>query len=489
MSPAKAYAGWIGWDSSSGLLRESGAPPELLLQAIWQQQRLLRDQLTTMDGRAVQVLHPGFWNREAGPDFHGALIRIGDESPVSGDIEIDVEFAGWRAHGHDRNPNFARVVLHVVWDAEPGDRSLRASLPQLALKPFLDAPITELSKTLSGDAGQLLPEELSGKCLAPLKALNGEAVVELLKQGARCRLTMKAAQFEARARKAGWDQALWEGLFRGLGYKQNAWPMQRLAELLPRLGFDLVAKPESAKAWQGRLLGVSGLLPTDVRAGSSNGTEEYLKRIWDSWWRERDQYADLILPRSIWRFSGQRPANHPQRRLALAAHWLSRPDLIPKVIDWFSSPIRDGRLIPSLLAVLKARRDEFWESRWTLKSQPMANPQPLLGETRVTDLAMNVILPWFWSRCANGGSQDLQKMAESRYFAWPKAQDNAVLRLARQRLLGGAHSRSLKTAAVQQGLLQVVRDFCCHSNAVCEDCRFPRLVRSLGGTGRESDSC
>lgn len=482
MIPAKTYVRWAREDSRSDLLREKGAPPELLLQAIWQQQRILRDRLTTTDGRPVRVLHPGFWNREAGPDFHGALIQVGDEPPVTGDIEIDVEFAGWRAHGHDRNPNFARVVLHVVWDAEALSKAHEAELPQLSLKPFLDAPITELSATLSGDAAQMLPEELSGKCLSPLKELSGEAVVELLKQGALCRLEMKAAQFEARARQAGWDQALWEGLFRALGYKQNAWPMQRLAEVLPNLGFAPDAEPESAGIWQARLLGVSGLLPTDLDSGSANGTDAYLKKVWDRWWRERDRFADLILPRSIWRFGGQRPANHPQRRLALAAHWLARPALPQKLIEWFSAPIREGKLASSLLAILKARRDDFWEARWALKSKPMANPQPLLGETRVADLAMNVVLPWFWSRCAKGENDALRTTAETRYFAWPKAQDNAVLRLARERLLGGAHSRRLKTAAVQQGLLQVVRDFCCHSNAVCEDCRFPELVRSLGGT-------
>jgi len=32
--------------------------------------------------------------------------------------------------------------------------------------------------------------------------------------------------------------------------------------------------------------------------------------------------------------------------------------------------------------------------------------------------------------------------------------------------------------------MQVVRDFCCHSNAICEDCRFPDLVKSLGQAGR-----
>jgi len=52
------------------------------------------------------------------------------------------------------------------------------------------------------------------------------------------------------------------------------------------------------------------------------------------------------------------------------------------------------------------------------------------------------------------------------------------LKLARQRLLGTAKASILKGAAQQQGLMQIVRDFCEHSNAVCAGCQFPDLVRS-----------
>ena len=54
---------------------------------------------------------------------------------------------------------------------------------------------------------------------------------------------------------------------------------------------------------------------------------------------------------------------------------------------------------------------------------------------------------------------------------------NSLLRLARERLLAGAPRRALSGAAMQQGLIQIVRDFCEHSNAICEDCKFPELVR------------
>ena len=54
------------------------------------------------------------------------------------------------------------------------------------------------------------------------------------------------------------------------------------------------------------------------------------------------------------------------------------------------------------------------------------------------------------------------------------------LKLARQRLLGGTLPRGMQSAAMQQGLLQVVRDFCGHSNSICSGCRFPDLVKAWG---------
>jgi hypothetical protein len=133
--------------------------------------------------------------------------------------------------------------------------------------------------------------------------------------------------------------------------------------------------------------------------------------------------------------------------------------------------------LESLHEILQIERDEFWSWHWTFKSARMKKPQPLIGDARVTDLAVNVILPWLWIRAKEGGNEKIRREVEQRFFAWPAAEDNSILKLARQRLLGTANARILKTAAAQQGLMQIVRDFCEHSNAVCDDCRFPELVR------------
>jgi len=117
----------------------------------------------------------------------------------------------------------------------------------------------------------------------------------------------------------------------------------------------------------------------------------------------------------------------------------------------------------------------------------LKKPQPLLGDARLTDLAVNVILPWLWARAAAGRNEALRTSAEARFLAWPVGEDNATLRLARERLFAGTPPRGLfQHAATQQGLLQIVRDFCEHSNALCDACRFPELVRRVGA-GSPSD--
>jgi hypothetical protein len=469
-STESVYARWR-WRGGAALAlsEDRDHPPERLLQAIWQHQRLRREQLATLDGEPVRVLHPGFASVEGGPDFRGAVLQIGDAAPQSGDVEVDLRPAGWRAHGHDRNPAFANVRLHVVWQAE---RAPADGPKVLALHRSLDAPLSELGQWLEREPVKALPAELRGRCSAPLAELSREQIAALLNEAARVRFEARAAQLRARARHAGWEQALWEGLFRALGYKHNVWPMHCLAESRARWA----RAPAPPLVLQARLLGVSGLLPAELPRPAA-GAEGYVRRVWDCWWREREEFSDVLLPRSVWRFHGLRPANHPERRLALAAHWLAAAELPARLERWCAQSLADGELESSLQEILQGEPDDFWSWHWTLRSARLKQARPLLGTTRATDLAINVVLPWLWTRAAEGGNEPLCAELERRYFAWPAAEDNAVLRLARQRLLGGAAPYRFRQAAAQQGLMQIVRDFCDHSNAVCEQCGFPELVK------------
>src|SRR5207247_4913773 len=126
---------------------------------------------------------------------------------------------------------------------------------------FVVARFLELAVWLASDVVKQYPAQLLGRCAAPLRDLSGSQVEQLLNEAALVRLQRKATDLQARARQAGWEQALWEGMLRALGYKHNLWPMQCLAELRPRL-----ASGENLSVFQlqARLLAVGGLLPPEL---------------------------------------------------------------------------------------------------------------------------------------------------------------------------------------------------------------------------------
>lgn len=469
--PSNHYLDWRA--NRSGVLTladHAGAlPPEALLQQVWLYQRLLPEKLQTPEGTLVKILHPGFWNREPGPDFRKAVIQIGSDAPVTGDVEIDLVAAGWEQHSHAGNPSYRNVVLHVTW--EPGRH--RHLLPTIAIKGALDSTISDLAFWL-GVEPKPLAEGLAGQCSGPFQSLNPTTLAAILKQAAQARLRSKAEQLQARARQVGWEGALWEGLFAALGYKRNTWPMRRIAELLPTL---LACKPDSPSSVQALLMGIAGLLPAELP--KTETVSSYFRNAWDAWWREADRLREHQLPASLWALGGIRPANHPQRRLALAAHWVSAGNLPARIEGWLARKIESPDLQRSLSEILQIHHDPFWSYRWTLNSKPFLKPQPLIGEQRITDIAMNVILPWLYVRALAGKNDFLAETAEARYFQWEAGEDNAVLKLARNRLFGGMPAHPFKTAAQQQALLQITRDFCDHSNAACDHCPFPGYLNTI----------
>ena len=472
-----AYQTWRQRQESDFLLHDggAGAPKELLLQFIWQHQCLARDGIQTVDGRRCQILHPGFWNYGSGPDFKQSMIRLEGKRDLVGDIEIDCDASGWKAHGHEGNPEFDNVILQVVWSAPTASRL--PERPIVALENCLRGSLQELS-SLFADQSPQLPDEYRGKCCSPLFDLPLTAVRSILRTAATLRFRQKGRMFEARARYVGWRLSLWEGLVAGLGYSRNAWPMRRIGELTPQLfpGFpDLDSLTCSSVEVEARLFGVAGFLPKDP----NEITSPYLNELWDVWWRIRDGFRESILPRGVWRIGGLRPHNHPHRRLALVAQWLQRPDFFQS-LEWWLTTATEKDNIGMLTNAMSVIAPPFWSSRFNFNRVSLGVSPHLLGEARMIDLAINSILPWCWVRAKAGGNHSMMDRAERLFLALPRSEENRALKDARTRLMGRCDPKMLGSAADQQGVLQILQDFCAHSNALCQECRFPELLKSTG---------
>ncbi|MGC8742730.1 MAG: DUF2851 family protein [Verrucomicrobiia bacterium] len=440
------------------------SPSEKLMQAIWFNQRIKRGELKTLQGIKVKVLHPGFFNSEAGPDFKNAIIQFGSEKPIQGDVEIDSKVSDWKSHSHYNNPDYSKVVLQVVWESPEGSEN---SMPVMPLKRFLESPLAILEDTVGIDIAEQFPATLEGVCSKYFKNYTDERRKKFLEEAALFRLEQKSLQVVARARESSFEQALWELLFRALGYKNNIWAFQCLGELRPIILNHSLEEPLQLEA---RLFGLSGLLPAELTYIEPEN-DSRLKTLWDYWWREQEAFNEFVLPGTIWRLSGTRPANHPHRRLALAARWLFENSLHNEFLNWLKTATT-ATMEESFLNILTPQEDPFWNWHYSVRSKKTASAQPLIGADRATDIAINVVLPWLLAVSRENFDRETENRVIEFYLKWKPSQDNALLKLARKRLFG-ALQEIAQTAAMQQGIIQIVKNFCENSDSVCTGCKFP----------------
>ncbi len=121
---------------------------ESFLHFLWRWRRFHLHALCTTQGQPLEILHPGEWNTHAGPDFFNARIRLGD-TLWAGNVEIHLRSSDWMLHGHQRDPAYDNVVLHVVLEEDlPAMHTSGERIPCLELKERIPANILEIYQRL-----------------------------------------------------------------------------------------------------------------------------------------------------------------------------------------------------------------------------------------------------------------------------------------------------------------------------------------------------
>ena len=426
-------------------------PSELELQARWFAGEFGRNFTSTADDK-IEIVQFGTWNREAGPDFRDAAVRINDNEPVRGCIEIDLLDRSWETHGHSTNPAFEETVLHVFVDKS--DRKFFSRTKSNRNVPQILIDLVNLPEAFS----QNLPLARPGRCRAPLKDLPKEQVASIFKAAAQFRLQQKATRIRRKIDHHGRDETLFQELGAALGYKQNSLPFTLITQRLP-----LKFLREHASDAEALLFGVAGFLETTDLNTYKGSTREYVRNLWDRWWPHRDEMQRIILPLNVWRLSGTRPVNHPQRRVAALAAMVNQWATFRRVLE--------KRSADNMNAFLSSLQHPFWDFHYTLISEPSLKEMALIGESRVAEILANVLFP-FW--LAEG--VDLWQ----EYSRLPARLSNRRLATAATRLFGNDPRRDEFTKAVaqQQGLLQIYEDFCLQDNSDCAHCPFPEQMRN-----------
>ena len=292
--------------------------PEKLLQKIWLLGMFETRGVRLTDGTALDVLSPGRWNLLGGPDFRGARLRIGDRE-VTGDIEVHFNAVDWVRHGHDRDPAYGDVILHVVLfeprRGVPAPRTVGGrEVAQLVLLPWLHCSLEEFA---ADDAVEALTQQHTTRLAEALLELEPEARLGRLRAAAEKRWKQKVHFAEVRIARLGWTEACHHTALEILGYRFNRAPMLVVAERFPLARWS-GGGPGAAELWE---------------AGGAG-----------------------------WQRQGVRPANDPRRRLAQYGVWVAAvPDWPERWREWAESAALT--LSPEeFTAVARVRR------RWKLET-------------------------------------------------------------------------------------------------------------------------
>ena len=434
----------------SALFPTLRAPSELELQARWFAGDFGR-KFSSVTGDQIEIIQFGTWNREAGPDFSDAVIRINGSDPIRGTIEFDLVDRSWETHGHSTNPAFDDAILHVFVEQSARVFFTRTksnrNVPQIRVDP------AALPDKFSAN----VPLARPGRCQALLKDLSQERLESILTAASQFRLQRKAARIKNIVESHGRDAALFQEIAAALGYKQNKLAFTLLAQRLP-----LSALRKENDDIEAILFGVAGFLNAPDLAAYRDETRGYVRNLWDRWWPVRDEMQRLVLPAKLWRLGGARPLNHPQRRLgALAILTKQWPAFIRALARKSTESAHDFFL---------DLRHPFWSFHYTLTSEAAPKEMAVIGDSRIADILANVLLPYFLAE-----GSDIW----SAYEKLPARLTNRRLETGATRLFGGDVRRPqfTKTIAQQQGLLQIYEDFCLQDNSDCAQCPFPEQMQ------------
>lgn len=287
---------------------------EKLLQFIWQFQYFNQCQLQTTEGEDIVLLQPGQLNKNQGPDFVNARIKIG-KTILAGSVELHIKTSDWYKHRHDEDENYRNVILHVVYHND----NTGFKLPVLELMPRVPKIIQERYDSLMNNSAYIACE----KSLSLVKQITWTSWKERLLAE---RLTRKSSSiFELlQQNNFNWEEAFWWMLTRTFGGKVNADAFQSLAMTVPFT--VLVRHKSSIHQLEALLLGQAGTLHEKLE-------DSYAIMLYKEYKFLSKKYMlhPIQLPIHLLRM---RPGNFPTIRLAQLAMLLHQSShLLMKILN------------------------------------------------------------------------------------------------------------------------------------------------------------
>lgn len=470
--------------------------PERIVRCLWYDQRVNRENLKTVDGRKVEVISQGEWNRGGGPDFLDAMIRLEGSEPLRGNVEIHVLMSDWIRHGHHHKEGYENVILHVaMWnDAVPDTVRTRKDkdIAQVELYPQLDVDLRDMMLHIDTENYPFSSQSRIGICNETIKG-HEVSLLRLLRLAGKERFFIKARRYSTRIKESSFEDALYRGLMEGMGYMPNKKPFKKLAKKVPySLIQGLHAKyplRELPYVFQSLFFHISGLYPEMKLNIWDIETREYSKKL-NRYWEELEPQLGSLdkMNATEWVTSGVRPANFPLRRMAGMSFLLAKypGDSLCDLIMGFADKIKEGTDLKKIRAETRKLEDclmqngsGYWMHHLTAGSAFREKVPALIGGVLARTLILNIVLPHLVCVAKMEGDEKLFNNLMATYEEFNLLDVHQITRLMCYRVWGDdrLNISMPRREIYQQGLLQVFFDFCDGNIRDCCSCLFPDMIK------------
>ena len=371
----------------------------------------------TTDGRTVEILSVGEHNRDAGPDYSHARVRI-DGREWIGNIEIHVCSSDWIKHRHHLDKAYDNVILHVVRTA---DKPVYNSRGELVTQCELQYPGDKDYLTGLFAAAQQMDSAVARIGCAEQLLRDPKLITEgwrknLLRKRLECKQASIMRLLEIT--KGSWEHALYISLARNFGFHTNSLPFEQLAINTP-LSY-LQKHRNSLFQLTALLMGQASLID-----------EPAMQKEYDFL---RIKFNLTPMDGSVWKHGRLRPQNSPELRIRQFAQLLYQSEnLFSKILD--TSDLKD---LEQLFMVDK------------------------MGKSSIDILLINTVIPYKYAYALykNNHAEAEEAMKLMEHIA---PENNTIVR--QWRVLGQA----IRNAADTQALLHLYQNYCQHHECInCE---------------------
>ena len=351
--------------------------PEDFLHYVWKFRLFERLDLKTTAGEALEIFAVGIHNKDSGPDFQNARLRIGD-TIWAGNVEVHISSSDWHKHNHTDDNAYGNVILHVVYrDDEPLIMPNGRPVSTLVLENRIPGDLYNRYHQLIFGKQTIIPCEAAIGLVDSITLYNWftRILVERLEKRAE---TVAAA---LQLNRGDWEETFYQFLAANFGFKINALPFEMLAKSLPQ---SILGKHKNnAMQIEALVFGQAGFL-TDALTG------DYPRKLKNEYDFLKAKYNLTPIDNHLWKFMRLRPQNFPTIRLPqFAALIVNSNHLFSKILE-----IKDVKVLRSLFTDVKV--NIYWEThfRFDVESAPSAKN---LGQASADILLLNTLALFLFS--------------------------------------------------------------------------------------------